>query len=61
MIQCIFDCHSVDKIIAPLFINVGPPPLGSQKPQRRQLSDGVGFYFWFSAFHVENVAFVLIK
>ena len=29
-IQCTFDCHRVGKIIAPLFLYVGPPPLGSK-------------------------------
>ena len=29
-IQCTFYCHRVAKIIAPLFVYVGPPPLGSK-------------------------------
>ena len=29
-IQCTFYCHRVDKIITPLFVYVGPPPLGSK-------------------------------
>ena len=30
MIQCTFDCHRVDNIFAPLFVYVGPLPLGSK-------------------------------
>ena len=41
-IQCTFYCHCVEKIIAPLFVYVGPRPLGSKLLQRTQLSDGVG-------------------
>ena len=41
-IQCTFYCHSIDKIIAPLFVYVGPPTLVSKWLQRTQLSDGVG-------------------
>ena len=26
--QCIFDCHYVDRIIAPFFVYVGPQPIG---------------------------------
>ena len=51
-IQCTFYCHCVVKIIPHLFVNVGPQPLGSKRPQRTQLSDGVGCYFcffWFSS------------
>ena len=53
-----FYCHSVVKIIAPLFVYVGPQPIGSKLPQPTQLSDGVGCQIWFSAFHLENVGFV---
>ena len=41
-IQCTFYCRRVVKIIAPIFVYVGPPPLGSKWPQRNQLSNGVG-------------------
>ena len=30
-IQCTFDCHHVDKIIAHLFVDYTPPPLGFKK------------------------------
>ena len=39
-IQCTFYCHRVVKIIAPLFVYVGPQPIGSKLPKRTQL--GVG-------------------
>ena len=29
-IQCTFYCHRIDKIISPLFVYVGHPPLGSK-------------------------------
>ena len=60
-IQCTFYCHRVVKIIAPLFVYIGPPPLGSTLPQRTKLSDGVGCKFRFCDFHRENVVFVLKK
>ena len=41
-IQCTFYCHRVAKNIAPLFVYIGPPPLGSKWPQPTQLSNGVG-------------------
>ena len=41
-IQCTFDCHRVGKTIAPFFVYVWPPPLGSKWPQQTQLLDGVG-------------------
>ena len=37
-----FDCLRIEQIIAPLFVYVGPPPIGSKLLQRTQLSDGVG-------------------
>ena len=39
-IQCIYDYNRIDKIIAPLFVHFRPPPLGSRKLQRTQLSNG---------------------
>ena len=41
-IQCTLYSHHIDTIIAPLFVYVWPPPLGSKLPHRTQLSDGVG-------------------
>ena len=49
-IQCTFYCHRVVKIIAPFYVYVGPPPLGSKWPQRTKLSDGVGCQFCFFSF-----------
>ena len=40
--EALQDTVNSGKIIAPLFVYVGPQPLGSKLPQRTQLSDGVG-------------------
>ena len=56
-----FTATVLKKIIAPLFVTIGPPPLGSKWTEQTQLSDSLGCLFLFSVFHLVNVLFVQTK